>query len=98
MSTIDPVQALTGSVRDFRDLQGTDLMARVGPFYEWQELRRQRRLWPYSKSTQKAPLAVCTAADDSGFKFTGLNFGTQDYLGLSSDPEIKEVAKAVIDE
>ena len=85
-------------MRDFRELPGTDLMARVGPFYEWQELRRQRRLWPYSKSTQKAPLSVCTAADDSGVKFTGLNFGTQDYLALSSDPELKEVAKAVIDE
>lgn len=97
-SSIDPVQALTGSMRDFRDLQGTDLMARVGSFYEWQELRRQRSLWPYSKSTKKAPLSVCTALDDSGFEFTGLNFGTQDYLGLSSDPEIKEVAKAVIDE
>jgi glycine C-acetyltransferase len=98
MSTSETVQALTGSMRDFRELQGTDLMARVGPFYEWQELRRKGRLWPYSKSTQKAPLSVCTAVDDSGVKFTGLNFGTQDYLGLSSDPEIKEVAKAVIDE
>jgi glycine C-acetyltransferase len=97
-SAIDPVPALTGSMRDFRELQGTDLMARVGPFYEWQELRRQRHLWPYSKSTQKAPLSVCTAVDDSGVQFTGLNFGTQDYLGLSSDSEIKEVAKAVIDE
>ena len=98
MSTIDPEQALTGSVRDFRELQGSDLMARVAPFYEWQEARRKRHLWPYSKSTQEAPLSVCTALDDSGVKFTGLNFGTQDYLGLSSDPEIKEVAKAVIDE
>lgn len=98
MSTIDPVQALTGSVRDFRELQGTDLMARVGPFYEWQELRRKRHLWPYSKSTKTAPLSVCTAVDDGGMSFTGLNFGTQDYLGLSSDPEIKEVAKAIIDE
>ena len=97
-SSIDPVQALTGSMRDFRDLQGTDLMARVGSFYDWQEVRRQRQLWPYSKSTQKAPLSVCTALDDSGLQFTGLNFGTQDYLALSSDPEIKEVAKAVIDE
>jgi glycine C-acetyltransferase len=98
MSTTDPVQALTGSMRDFRELQGADLMARVAPFYEWQELRRQRRLWPYSKSTQQAPLSVCTAVDDSGVKFTGLNFGTQDYLALSSDPELKAVAKAVIDE
>lgn len=98
MLTIDPKQALTGSVRDFQELHGTDLMARVGSFYEWQELRRKRRLWPYSKATQKAPLPVCTAVDDSGFQFTGLNFATQDYLGLSSDPEIKEVAKAIIDE
>ncbi|HEY4067270.1 MAG TPA: aminotransferase class I/II-fold pyridoxal phosphate-dependent enzyme, partial [Burkholderiaceae bacterium] len=97
-SSLDPAQALSGSVRDYLQLQGTDLMARVAPFYEWQDLRRQRRLWPYSKATQKAPLSVCTARDDSGSAFTGLNFGTQDYLGLSSDPAIKEVAKAVIDE
>lgn len=97
-STIDPTQALTGSVRDFRDIQGRDLMARVDAFYEWQEVRRQRSLWPYSKATQRAPLSTCTAVDDSGTQFTGLNFGTQDYLSLSSDPAIKEVAKAVIDE
>ena len=97
-STVDPMQALTGSSRDFRDIQGTDLMARVGSFYEWREVRRQRNLWPYSKTTQQAPLSTCTALDDSGTPITGLNFGTQDYLGLSSDPELKEVAKAVIDE
>jgi 7-keto-8-aminopelargonate synthetase-like enzyme len=95
---LDPVQALTGSMRDFRDLQGKDLIARVGNFYEWQDLRRQRGLWPYSKATEQAPLTVCAARDDSGVRFSGLNFATQDYLGLSSDPEIKEVAKAVIDE
>jgi 7-keto-8-aminopelargonate synthetase-like enzyme/DNA-binding NarL/FixJ family response regulator len=98
MSSNDPAEALTGSVRDFAQLQGTDLLGRVEPFFAWQDLRRQRRLWPYSKATQRAPLSVCTAHDDSGAEITGLNFGTQDYLGLSSDPEIKEVAKAVIDE
>ena len=94
----DPVAALTGSMRDFRELHGKDLIARVGGFYEWQNLRRQHGLWPYSKATEQAPLAVCAARDDSGVRFSGLNFATQDYLGLSSDPEIKEVAKAVIDE
>jgi len=98
MSPIDPEQALTGSLRDFRELQGPDLMARVAPFFAWQDLRRQHRLWPYSKATQAAPLAVCTTADDSGVQYKGLNFATQDYLGLSSDPEIKATAKAVIDE
>ena len=94
----DPVEALTGSMRDFRELPGKDLIARVGSFYEWQQRRREHGLWPYSKATEQAPLAVCAARDDSGLRFSGLNFATQDYLGLSSDPEIKEVAKAVIDE
>ena len=94
----DPVKALTGSMRDFRDLHGKDLIGRVNGFYEWQQARRQHGLWPYSKATEQAPLAVCAARDDSGVRFSGLNFGTQDYLGLASDPEIKEVAKAVIDE
>jgi 7-keto-8-aminopelargonate synthetase-like enzyme len=95
---IDPVEALTGSMRDFRNLKGADLMSRVESFYRWQEVRRQHALWPYSKSTEQAPLTVCSAKDDSGQRFRGLNFATQDYLGLSSDPEIKEVAKAVVDE
>lgn len=91
-------QALTGSMRDFRELQGKDLIGRVGGFYEWQQRRREQGVWPYSKATECAPLAVCSAMDDAGIRFAGLNFATQDYLGLSSDPEVKEVAKAVIDE
>jgi len=97
-SGLDPVEALTGSMRDFREPRGANLTARVEDFYRWQNLRRSRGLWPYSKSTEEAPLAVCGAKDDSGASFRGLNFASQDYLGLSSDAEIKEVAKAVIDE
>jgi glycine C-acetyltransferase len=98
MSKPDPVQALTGSLREFRDLEGRDLMERVRPFYDWQHTRRRHRLWPYSRSTQQAPREVCSALDDSGASFGGLNFGTQDYLSLASDAEIKATAKAVIDE
>ena len=58
---IDPALALTGSMRDFRDLRGKDLIARVGNFYEWQRLRRNQGLWPYSKATEQAPLAVTAA-------------------------------------
>jgi 7-keto-8-aminopelargonate synthetase-like enzyme len=95
---IDPEQALTGSMRDFRDLAGPDLLTRIEPFYRWQEIRRQNGLWSYSKSTEEAPRAECAARDEVGPGYRGINFGSQDYLGLSSDPEIKETAKAVIDE
>src|ERR1700704_3193529 len=102
MSHIDSerelAEALTGSMRDFRELRGTNLVGRVEAFYRWQDLRRRHGLWPYSKSTEEAPLAVCAAKDDSGASFRGLNFASQDYLSLSSDAEIKEIAKAVIEE
>ena len=39
---VDPPEALTGSMRDFRELRGTNLLGRVAPFYEWQEARRAR--------------------------------------------------------
>lgn len=90
--------ALGGSMRDFRELRGSDLLGRVGAFYDWQNARREQGVWPFSKATECAPLARCSATDDVGVRTTGLNFGTQDYLGLSSDPEIKETAKSVIDE
>jgi 7-keto-8-aminopelargonate synthetase-like enzyme len=95
---VGPVEALTGSLRDFKEPQGPDLMARVEDFYRWQDLRRQNGYWPYSKSTEQAPLAVCAAKDDRGSSFQGVNFASQDYLSLASHPEIKATAKAVIDE
>jgi glycine C-acetyltransferase len=42
--------------------------------------------------------AVCTARDEEGERFTGINFAAQDYLSLASHPAIRDAAKAAIDE
>ena len=93
-----PKEALTGSLREYRVLPGTDLVGRTEPFFAWQDLRRQYNLWPYAKSTATAPKTRCTALTDSGKAFTGVNFASQDYLSLSSHPEVKRAATRAIEE
>jgi glycine C-acetyltransferase len=92
-----PPAALTGSMRDFRTPKGSDLLGRTAPFFQWQNLRRQHGLWPFSRSTDTGPATVCSARDDQGGEIHGVNFASQDYLSLSSHPDIKETAKQVID-
>lgn len=93
-----PIEALTGSIRDFREPHGPDLLGRVEAFFRWEALRRQHHLWPYSRSTDEAVAPVCAARDESGERFSGVNFAAQDYLSLGSHPAIKEAAKAAIDQ
>ena len=93
-----PAAALGGSMRDYRVLQGRDLLDRIGGFFGWQDLRRRHGVWPFSRSTEEAPAAECAVRDDGGNKSRGVNFASQDYLSLSSHPGIREVAKQAIDQ
>jgi glycine C-acetyltransferase len=90
--------SLSGSLRDYRDPHGPDLFGRVDGFYRWQNGRRRSGYWPYAKSSETAPLPICAARDDRGMPLQGVNFSSQDYLGLSSHPVIIDAAKAAIDE
>src|SRR5215813_6759368 len=87
-----PSAALTGSMRDFRVPGGADLLGRTEGFFRWQDIRRQNGLWPFSRATEDGPKTVCAAQDDSGNRMSGVNFASQDYLSLSSHPEIKATA------
>jgi glycine C-acetyltransferase len=89
----DPLaDALTGSMRDFRYIPGSDLLNRVNAFYNWQQLRRQAGLWPLGRSTEMGPRSTCQARTDEGELFEGVNFASQDYLSLSSHPAVSDVA------
>jgi 7-keto-8-aminopelargonate synthetase-like enzyme len=92
-----PSAALTGSMRDFRVPGGADLLGRTEGFYRWQDLRRQNGLWPFSRATEEGPRTICAAQDDRGYKMQGVNFASQDYLSLSSHPEIKATAIETIE-
>jgi glycine C-acetyltransferase len=92
-----PSAALTGSMRDFRVPGGADLLGRTDGFFRWQDLRRQNGLWPFSRATEDGPKTICAAQDDRGNKMQGVNFASQDYLSLSSHPEIKAIAIETIE-
>lgn len=91
-----PVEALTSSMRDFRMLHGCDLLSRSERFFEWQNLRRQNGLWPFSRATDFGPRAEVTAADDRGNMMEGVNFASQDYLSMSAHPAIVDAAIAAL--
>lgn len=93
-----PAEALNGSLRDYKEIRGVDLLGRTDGFYAWQDLRRAHKLWPYSKSTDTAPKTTCIARDDMGETVEGVNFASQDYLSLSSHPAVKEAAIAAVKE
>jgi glycine C-acetyltransferase len=92
-----PPEALTGNLADFRDPKSSDLLERGKDFFQWQDLRRSEGLWPYSKSCQDAPKPACEVNDDSGNAFYGINFASQDYLNMSSNPTIKDTAVTTIE-
>jgi glycine C-acetyltransferase len=92
-----PPAALTGSMRDFRVPGGADLLRRTEGFFEWQNLRRQNGLWPFSRATEEGPNTVCWVQDDLGNKMRGVNFASQDYLSLSSHSGIKSTAMETIE-
>ena len=83
---------LGGSMKDFRHLPGSNLLARVDSFYQWQEARRAAGVWPLGRSTEQGAFSRCTARTDEGTLFAGVNFASQDYLSLNSHPEILETA------
>ncbi|CAK0764074.1 Glycine C-acetyltransferase [Azospirillaceae bacterium] len=84
--------ALVGSLRDYAEINGVDLLERIEPFYVWQEKRRQHRLWPYSRALCETPKTSCAVIDDKGHPLRGINFASQDYLSLSSHPHIRAAA------
>jgi glycine C-acetyltransferase len=90
------LDALGGSMRDFRYLPGTNLLERVDAFFAWQELRRGAGVWPLGRSTETGPRSKCQARTDEGALFEGINFASQDYLSLASHPEICRAAVETI--
>lgn len=90
-------KTLTGSLREYRVMEGSNLLRRIGGFHAWQSERLKAGFWPYSRATMDGARAQCAIDDEAGRKMHGVNFGSQDYLSLSNHPEIRLTAHSAID-
>lgn len=82
----------------FSHPKGAHLLERTRPMGEWLDLRAQLETWPYARTLTSAPQAETTAISQNDRRVSGINFGSQDYLGLTSHPAVREAAIAAIRE
>lgn len=93
----NPEYVLTGSVANYLDAPGRNLLDRLQAHTDWWDSRYEHGVDPYSKASDGPILAECKARDRLGRVFEGVNMASQDYLALASHPAIKAAAKEAID-
>lgn len=97
MEYIDP-QFLDGMIADFLDPLPPGLLARWDGHADWWAGRLRHGIDPYSRSTDGQIAATCRADERLGVRrFSGLNFASQEYLGLAAHPAVHAAAKDAID-
>ena len=80
------------SLASYQRPRGKSLEERASGFYGWQDHLRHRGLWFYSRSLDRQPGPTTDIRSDSGQQFTGINFASQDYLGLAGHVKVNEAA------
>lgn len=85
-------KALSKSIAHFARPKGSDLLARTARYMDWVDARRESNLWCFSRELESAPRPETTIRNEMGRSAKGINLASQDYLGLSSHPEIKNAA------
>lgn len=97
MATSDNLrEVLSGSSLDYAHTRGTTLEDRCKDFYEWRRVRLESGVWPYARSLQTAVGPVCILRDEANRGGIGINFASQDYLGLSRHPAVIEAAQVAL--
>ncbi|HEX8619423.1 MAG TPA: aminotransferase class I/II-fold pyridoxal phosphate-dependent enzyme [Thermoanaerobaculia bacterium] len=82
----------------FATPKGSHLLDRTQPLGEWLDLRTELNTWPYARTLQQRPGSETVLESQNARRVAGMNFGSQDYLGLSAHPAILDAAKRALDE
>lgn len=81
----------------FANPKGSHLLDRTRPLGDWLDLRMELNTWPYARTLQGRPGAETSLSSQNGRHVIGMNFGSQDYLGLAGHPAIAQAAHEALD-
>lgn len=90
--------ALSKHLGMFAHPDGAHLTVRTRPLGEWLDMRAELNTWPYARTLLQRPGSETVLESQNGRLVQGINFGSQDYLGLSQHPAILEGAIAALRE
>jgi glycine C-acetyltransferase/8-amino-7-oxononanoate synthase len=91
--------ALRGSVAQFAQPRGANLMRRTEALDDWCRLRAAHGVWQYARALDGAPAPESSVHEEGeapGTATRGVNFASQDYLSLASHPAVREAARAAL--
>jgi glycine C-acetyltransferase len=85
-------EAFTKHLGMFSHPKGAHLIDRTKALGDWLRQRIDSGTWPYSRSLETSPATTARVKSSNGRLVEGINFGSQDYLGLSTHPAIHDAA------
>ncbi|MFL6213584.1 MAG: aminotransferase class I/II-fold pyridoxal phosphate-dependent enzyme [Blastocatellia bacterium] len=89
---IHQTDAFTKHLGMFIEPEGAHLTKRTQPLGQWLAERTQFNTWPYARALEQAPAPTTRIRSQNDRVVVGYNFGSQDYLGLSQHPAIRDAA------
>lgn len=94
----DPSEAFSKHLGSFAFPKGSHLTERTHPLSDWLAQRTALSTWPYSRCLESPPNTEARITSQNDRVVEGVNFGSQDYLGLASHPAVREAAVAALRE
>lgn len=85
-------EAFTKHLGMFTHPKGAHLTERTRPLGDWLRQRAELGTWPYGRALETSPATVARVHSPNGLTVEGVNFGSQDYLGLSAHPAVHDAA------
>ena len=90
LSPADRASILNQSLAHFRNPSGPDLLKRTERFNDFIQSRAEFGLWPYSRALEQANGPLTAVSDITAATREGINFASQDYLGLSRHQSVAD--------